>query len=777
VIAARAGSATVRCSAPRLGLVDPDPVAIQILPGAPLRVFTQLAAGTAVAGTPVGVTCFAFDAFDNEVTDLSYTLATSPSGAGVTTGADSVTATLSGDYEVSCVVAGAGEVETDFLHVLPDLPAALSASLTPERGFYAIDQQVALIAEARDRFGNLVHEVELAYDAAPSIPSPSVGRYLFDHDGAFVLSVAVVSPTFEDMPLSISVPVIVNTTGPVIDCMRADQADEPSSAYMIEQAPSTVLIPVRVDDDFEVASVTIGGEPASLDAGTGNYQAGVPIDFGMNFIDVVAVDELGLENSTTCFVLAAEYYSAEDGNLANTTALRLDPRAISGGQATALDSVNDILHAVLNSQGLKDLIDQGLRDANPLMSGYCLGSGSVTYTGGSINWASASSSMSPANDNRLQAQFTLSNTTLRGRVSGTVCCPGGSNVNVSVSSISANVTFQLSLQGGQLRAAQVGDPSVSVGSVNVSSSCWFGWLDGLFADLVRDNLASLLRDYIRDNIGPMVDEIVSGLDVSTLGQSFEVPRLDGSGTINLAFGLALTSLNITPARFLLGMGTRFVPASSPNGRFSRGIARRTATVLLDPPGTSTTRPVGLSLYEGVLNQVLHGLWRGGYFQAELALGEEGTAVIDARLPPVAAARSSNRAELMLGGIGAVVTIPGIISEPIHLTFGGRAFADVSLVGDDLAFGGLVLDEIFVAFEASLTQGQRDALESFLGTILQGVLADAINDGLPAIPIPSFTLPDSVAEFGLPAGAELGIVGPQLSTHGAHYVLTGTFGVR
>jgi hypothetical protein len=32
-------------------------------------------------------------------------------------------------------------------------------------------------------------------------------------------------------------------------------------------------------------------------------------------------------------------------------------------------------------------------------------------------------------------------------------------------------------------------------------------------------------------------------------------------------------------------------------------------------------------------------------------------------------------------------------------------------------------------------------------------------------------------FGLPAGAELGILNPQLATSGTHYVLTGSFGVR
>ncbi|HEU4727360.1 MAG TPA: hypothetical protein VFT22_05715, partial [Kofleriaceae bacterium] len=254
-----------------------------------------------------------------------------------------------------------------------------------------------------------------------------------------------------------------------------------------------------------------------------------------------------------------------------------------------------------------------------------------------------------------------------------------------------------------------------------------------------------------------------------------VPRLDGSGNLELRVGLALSSFEITPARGLIGIATRFTPGTIAHNRPSLGIARRTASPLLDPPGTSGTRPVGLSLYEGVLNQVLHGLWRGGFFQAALQIGS-GTATIDARLPPVAAIRGS-QAELMLGGIQATIQIPGIINTPLSILFGGRATASVTLDGDTLQFGNLALGQLFVSFQASLTQAQRTALSDFLGQALQRVLVDSINRGLPAFPIPTFALPASASGFGLPAGAVLGIVSPQLTTSGAHFVLTGSFGVR
>lgn len=782
VIASRVGAATVACSAPELGVVDEEPVEVEIVPGPPRRVFTLLDVDTEVAGVPVGVNCIAFDAFDNLVVDLAYLIGTSPSGAGVSTDATSVTATAAGDYEVSCIVPAAAELETDFLHVRPDLPASIVAAVIPEKTFYSVDDQVKVLPVALDAFGNRVDDVEISYQASPILPSPFEGRFTFDDDGTFVLSAEVVSPTLNGVPLSASVPILVNTAGPAISCMRAGSPLDPAESYMIQHAPGVLVVPVKVNDDFDVASVSVNGVAATLNAVTGNFDAGVPVAFGMNFLDVVATDTLGLENSTTCFVLAAEHYTPEGNHVAGAVGLRLDPRAIDGPNGQ-LDSLGAILQEVLSGPELRALVNQGLVGANPINDGSCgifACEPDVNYNAGSLSWNTPNSSVSLINGG-LRVQVTIPNVHATVRACGTTCCIGGSTIGVSISSIQATVNFSLQLQGGVMRAAVAGTPTVTVGDVSLDGSGFCGFLidliEDVFDDKVRNAVRSALVSFINSDVGPILDGLVSSLDISALGQTFSVPRLDGSGTVDVQFGLQMSSLQITTARALLGIGTRFTPSSPAHARQSSGIAQRTASALLDPPGTSSARPLGLSVHEGTLNQVMHALWRGGFFQASLPLGDGGTALLDARLPPVVAVRPNNEAELMLGGIGAVVTLPGVLSNPVSLTFGGRATATLSLQNDDLVFGGLVLDEVFVATETPLSQGQRDALESFLSTILQDLLVGAINDGLPALPIPSFTLPASVADFGLPAGAEMGIVNPQLSTAGSHCVLTGGFGVQ
>lgn len=781
VIAARAGMAVVRCSAPSLDLVS-DPVDIEIVAGPPARVVTQLASPVAVAGASVGATCLVFDAFENPVTGAPQAIAMSPLTAGVSTTPDSVTATATGMYEVTCVISGAADVAEDFLVVVPGLPSSLVAVVNPERPLYAVNDQVTLVAEAHDQFGNRVDDVEVSYGSAPGLPSPSEAQFQFTQDGTFALSATVTSPTQDGKPLSATHTVTVSTSGPAITCMRVDAPSQPSDAYMLQAAPATVVVPVKISSAFTVQSVTINGAAAALNATTGNYQAGVPIGFGMNFVDVVATDQFGKENSTTCTVLAAQNFTAESANLAGALGMRLDPNAIGDPQPTGpINSLNDILHTVLSSAQLRSLVDGGLLGANPVNAGDCgffACTPNVNYDANTISWGQPGSTLALV-PGGLQASITLPGVRLQVDACGTFCCPGGTTVTVTATSVTASVTFSLQLQAGLLRAALQGTPSVTVNNIGLDGSGFCGaivdLLNGVFAPKVSSAVQNGLTSFIRTSVAPLLDQLVSSLDINTFGKSFSVPKLDGSGGIPLQFGLAFSSFDITTSRALLGIGTKFTAGAVAHNRPSLGIPGRDPAALLDPPGTTAAAPVGLSLYEGVLNQVLHGLWRGGFFQATLQLAG-GTATIDAVLPPVAAI-TGNQAQLMLGGIQATIRIPGFIDTPIPIEFGGRAVASVTLAGNALNFGNLTLNQLKVSFQASLTQSQRTAMESLLTQVLQSVLVDAINGGLPAFPIPTFALPASASGFGLPAGAQLGIFQPQLSTSGTHYVLTGAFGVR
>jgi hypothetical protein len=785
VVAAKVGTATVRCSAPSLALVDDTPPTITIVPGPPVRVITELASPTAVAGESDGVTCAVFDAYDNAVTTFTQTLALSPSGAGATATTTDVTATLIGQYTVSCIVMGATDVTPANLVVIPALPASLVGALDPERTLYAILDQVTLIATAFDMFGNRVDDVSLAYASTPTVTSPSPARFQFGNDGVFQLKAMVTSSTQDNLPLGVSLPANVDSNGPTIDCMRIDSPAVSSQAYMVQQAPATVTVPVHIDAAFDVASVTIGGTAATFDSGTDNYEASVPIGFGMNFVDVVATDTNGVQNSTSCFLLAASSYTPESATMADAIALRLDQNAIGDPTPTGLNSLNDLFYTVMGSSALRTLVNNALVAANPISSGGCgffACQPNVNYNSGSVAWDTPTTSLNIIAGG-LQANVNLPNVRLDVSACGTTCCIGGSNIQVTASSISATINFSLTLQAGLVRTKVSGTPTVTVGTVKLNGSGFCGFILNLvqsfFTGTVKTAVQSSLTTFIDNNVGPLLDQVTSSLDISTLAKSFSVPRLDGSGNVNLGFGLDFSTLDIatmpTP-RALIGIGTKFTPGSTLVSRPSLGIAQELPSAMLDPPGTGPSNPVGISAYEGLINQMLHSLWRAGYLQATLDIGG-GTATIDSWLPPVAQITGGDTALLELGGVSATLTIPGVIDSPIQIMFGGNATASVTLSGNTLTFGNVSLQKLYVAFDVTLSQSQRDAMETFLTTALQSVLGSALNNGLPAFPIPSFTLPASVSMYGLPGGAELGIVSPVLTTQSSHCVLDGQFGVE
>src|SRR5262249_47326031 len=139
----------------------------------------------------------------------------------------------------------------------------------------------------------------------------------------------------------------------------------------------------------------------------------------------------------------------------------------------------------------------------------------------------------------LRASVTLPNVRLSVNACGTTCCIGGSTITVTATQISATVDFSLQLQGGVLRAAVSGSPNVSVGNVTLNGSGFCGFLvnllQGFFTGTVRNAVQSSLTKFINTDLGPLLDQLVSSLDITTLASSFAVPRLDGSGTVTLLF--------------------------------------------------------------------------------------------------------------------------------------------------------------------------------------------------------------------------------------------------
>jgi hypothetical protein len=249
----------------------------------------------------------------------------------------------------------------------------------------------------------------------------------------------------------------------------------------------------------------------------------------------------------------------------------------------------------------------------------------------------------------------------------------------------------------------------------------------------------------------------------------------------MSFGLAFSSLFTSSTRILFGIGTRFSTTAA-NAFPTLGVPLPpTPNVLADPSILSPSN-AAVAAHIGVLNGALHALWRANYFAATVSattipgLPAGVSFVLNTRLPPVALIAGSIP-QLQLGALDLTVSHPSLPPN-LSITLGADAHATVTLVGNDLVFGGVVIDALHVSTDAiNLTPSQQTDLETVLLTLLQDLVNQSLNDVLPAIPIPSFTLPQSLSTYGLPSGAKLGIVSPSLTTAPQHFTLRGQFGVQ
>ncbi|MEZ4409679.1 MAG: hypothetical protein R3A52_24890 [Polyangiales bacterium] len=779
--AVRVGEVTARCS---LGaLSDATPARIRITPGAPARVTTTLDRSEARAGETVRATCAVTDAEGNEVTDAAPTVQTTPSGEGVTVTGNDVRAERAGMYTVRCEVPGA-MAEGASLAVSPGLPATLTIARVPDQPIDALNEEVEVRAVVNDRFGNAIASPSLEFTSAPVGTAVRAGVFSYAAEGMKTITVRVTGETEGGVALSQSTSFVVDSSGPAIQCTT------PGDATMVNHAPgSPLMITGSLSDTSGVRSLTVNGE-AVTPRNDGTFTATVPSRFGMTFVDVSATDTQGIENSRTCTYLVSNNWLAEDALLDDAVTLSTTQAAVDDGNPVSpITSVDDLLQTVVNSRGLRDQLHATLLAANPLKNSCdqevcvfgrctCIFRSRVDYRDSQINGPNTTS-LTLVNGG-LRATVRFENLRVSLGISGTLSTSGW----VTFRSVDVGVTFDLSASGGRPRATvRSGTTTVSVGTISTDFGGITGTIVNVVASLVngylRDQVSNLLRSYVSDNFTRVLDGVLGGLDVSSLGASFNVPRLDGAGNVPLRFGLGLSSLNANTSRLRLGLGTRFSTTAT-RATPSRGIAL--------PPGTGSdvtlTTPATVTLQPGVLNGALHALWRGGFLDASIPLSRLGDAfpagtnvTVAALLPPVAQLGTGNNVILDLGGLTVSLALPGM-SAPLQVSLGARAHATVTLVGNDLRFGGIALDELHVSLDTlSITGMEREDLVRGLRFVVQDLVERSLNDALPAIPIPGFAIPSSLSTYGLPAGRELGITSPSLSFSAGRFVLRGGFGLR
>ncbi len=773
------------CTAPRAGLRDPTPADWTVLPGGSTRVVTFISDDDINVGEETEVTCEAYDEEGNLTDDEAFQVHIEPPTAGVEVRGATHRFTAAGNFDVTCRLPGADSAPGVALTVRPGLPAAIALGIHPERPVYRVGSVVELLPIVTDSFENPLPEVPILYESEPVLEGFGAGRFRCAPEGEYTLAATVDAPTLNDIPLTASLDILVDRGGPGITCEHPDDGE---FIHMPEGRAHTFQ--GTVADIRAVQSVHVDGRVAQLFE-DGGFRSETAVEWGLNVHDIVATDGDD-ESSTFCSYYASEVYHPEDQALNDSLLLRLGQGAVDEGEPDRpIGSLADVLRRVINSRGLRDTVHSALLAQNPVVPnecrarvlGLCLFRLGVEYQDlqiGGRNTIDLS-----LVDGGLRARTSVRNLAITAQLRGTL----GNRARISTEHITIDLTFGVGLRFD-------GNPDVWVQGLNEVSlgrldSDFSGFLTGAilelvfwaFEGLIRRTATDAIRDYLEDNIDAVLSDLLSNVDIGELGAGFDVPSLTGGEPIPLTLTAGLSTLDFAAGRAMVGVKTKVDGPTRVAGR-NPGVAL--------PPGTGfqelpADRSVGAAVMLGVLNQVLHRLWRAGFFEAEAGglVGEvagdlpEGYEVF-LRIPSppvVTGVQDAATVRVFVGPLVAGVVAPPFFIEPFRVRLAAVLDATVSLQGErDLSFEGVRIVDLHLDLGADPPPLQaRQTLEDTLRRVVQAIIDRALNDGLPVLPLPEFIIPDSLGQFDLPVGSGLGLRQPRLTGTEASWILDGNFG--
>jgi hypothetical protein len=672
--------------------------------------------------------------------------------------------------------------------------ARLLISKSPDQALYGQGEPITITAQLLDADGQIVPGVIPDLVSEPPADARVGNTFVYLTDGIYEITATAAADG--GGPIVASLAIRVEGHGPTIACTQ------PIDGAILNATPgSTISFTGSVASLDGVTAFTVNGTPVAVDA-AGTFTTPISAIWGMNFVDLEVVDGSGRPSNRTCSFLLSSSWAPEHMLLSNTVMFRAAQAAIDDGSraggASGVNSFADILAVVLNAQGLRDTLHAALLAADPLkpascdqqvcVFGFCacVLSSEIRYIRSTLPGPNTTTLTLVNGGFMSRIRFEDPSIRLRayGRAAG---IPYDTEGNVNVDFVEVDVTFDARIDGAGRPDISIRSGSVQtrVGAVSTSFSGIDGFIINIINSLangtVRNILANTLHNYVVNNFNSVMDGLIGSLDVNALGSTYEVPRLDGAAALPVGFGINFSSLSTNSSRLLSGIGTKFqtVPAHS---RPTLGTPLQPGPVFVDP--ASAGQSVAIAVHTGVLGQALHALWRGGYFDAVLSEGAlsglipaGATLRIATALPPAAALRSDGRLEVAVGGINVHLEYPALLPDSMGGSVGGRVSCDPRLQGNDVVLENCTVDELHLPTASVLSEDLAAALEDLLTGALGSIVTSAVNDALPALPIPGFRISASLGAYGLPAGGELGLVTPTLSTPVPHFLLRGGFGVR
>ena len=759
------GDYRVWCALPAYGLQDETPAFWSVRPGEPVAVTTTLSATRIESGDEVSVTCVGEDAFGNRISIAFSEVAVDPSSDSLVESAPMTYRFFeAGEYRIACSANGVETIISAELTVLPGAASRMNLAVLPEQAVYRIGDIVEASVQLLDEAGNDIQADGLTISMQPATERLGERRFLLSEAGRHRLTAVYAGPTRSGSPIERQVELTVDAGGPAISCV------EPVFGAQLQAGPGeNRRMVARVNDAVGVRSVTIDGREVMFDGG--EAVTNVSVNWGLNMYEVVAVDNLGERSSTLCGFFASPRYVPPEVFLDNSVMVRLEDSALDDGIGQRpFGSLGDIFRAVLNSQEFVGFLDESASASNPIVPvecrarllGRCIFSAGVDFR--SLRIGGPNDVTLQFLDGGIRIDLTLRDIEVGASLNGTV----STNGLVATDFLRATALFDVGLSdNGQARVTlrsiagvEVGDISSDFEGVFVGSAleALVFLADTFFRQAIIDEVTDFVSEAFRDGLSDFFSEVQLG----AFDGRVDVPSLAGGDGTFLSFSSRLSQIDFSPGNGQIGLGVR---VSGP-----RGVARESIGSAV--PMAQLNRPSQSDFVSGVadlslVNAMLYQLWRSGYFEDEAA--DLAGSFID-NLPGVALSLSlpappavegiagNGRIRLHLGPLTGEVVLPSIGAAPISFRAGSLMEVGVELLeGNEIRFDDAQLAELEVAVDgATFGEAERAGLSMLLADVIQGIINRTLTDVLPTIPLPTFATPESLVEFGVPAGIQLGI---------------------
>lgn len=780
----------VKCLIPSLGFRS-ETKSWQVTAAAPQQVITRTDESSYIAGDNLNATCEVYDRFGNHIENITEFLTwhIDPALDELEANEDgSLTKqiTQAQAYQVTCEHSeslNANVFPADF-SVLPALPTQLNVYFASGQQVFNIGDVIQIRHRLTDEYDNDILGVPIELTLSPSLPSFGQGNFLAETAGLYEVTVRVNEDTREE--LSVTRTFRIEDGPPRITC------SSPVQGAMTRLNQQTIS--GQVIDLSDINRFTVNGRAVTL-TDQGIFSTQITPEWGLNIVELLAEDQFGKETIQHCMFFASGSYLSEYLAITNVALLHLDQDAVDDGSPRSpIDSLGDLLGEMLNSDELLDTIDQTLSNLNPIVPTECwantfLGcafSAGVRYDSTTVNGPNTVS-LSLTNGG-LSLNTTINNLSLditaSGRVTGISWAQSGT---VSIDSASVEAELGVSLNGSNPQVTIVGTPTITIGNITVNLSigisviqsglnAFLNFVFDAFEGIVRNQISSTLETFITDEVDTILSTALNSLDLSSLGFDLNLPRPLGNGSYNLSLDFALNRLHVNEDRMQIGIKST-VGGARLNSRSSAGIPVPSGNRLVElSPGFN--RDAAGAVHIGLINSILHKLWRGNYFEVSETpegLGQDVSLSLSLYTPPAIELVGYQRGiKLHFGPAMARITLPALLDQEIDLLVGGWANSSVSInSGNELVFAPISIDELVLSSPTlELSAEALDAINRLLVGVIQDVLDEALNTALPVFPIPEFVLPNSLSSYGIPIGTRLSVGSLFLSNDSSRLIVKG-----